>query len=173
MLIGFPASQGIPDPHRPWAQSPRRGAVFSQMLWGTLPMGWVLGGSWVLWSALPDWFHSTGCWGLNPALAGWCGAQPHSDESGVWGSAPQCMDAVGPQAQPQQVLLGGLAFPGLPWIFQPLGCSNHSLKPNYIFSLADALSLRGPCPSLAAPLCPCMGEVSPQPLLGHPPHGKH
>lgn len=25
----------------------------SQMLWGILPMGWVLGGSWVPWSAHP------------------------------------------------------------------------------------------------------------------------
>lgn len=103
--------------------------MYSQVLWGTLPMGWVLGGSWVPWSALP-WLTPRPCLlipriGPTPQDAGGSvlrrlGAARLSPTVmslyyQVWGSIPQWMDAVGPQRQ--WVLLDGLAFPGLPWSF--------------------------------------------------------
>lgn len=74
----------------------------SQMLWGTLPMGWVLGGSWVLWSALP-WLTRRPCLLLprigptgqdaGDSVLHWLGDVRLSPTvmslySGVWGSIP-------------------------------------------------------------------------------------
>lgn len=52
MLMGCPAPWGLLDPLRHRRALPSRDVGRSQVLWGTLPMGWVLAGG-VLWGALP------------------------------------------------------------------------------------------------------------------------
>lgn len=64
-------------------------------------------------AAPQDWSHTTGCWGLSRALAGWCGAQPHSDESVLWGlgfspTVDGCCRAPG------SAPAGAVGWPGLP-----------------------------------------------------------
>lgn len=93
-------------------------------------MGWVLGGSWVLWGALRTllgapqaWSHAGGA--QRGSVLRWLGAG---------GLSPTLVRlCCGAPAQPQRVPGGGLTHPGLPWDFQPFGCSNCSLKTNYIF----------------------------------------
>lgn len=102
------------------------------------------------------------------------------------GSAPQQLSTRSPKpsptlvrlccgalALPQQVLWGCLAHPGVLWPFQPLGCSNCSLKTIYIFTQAGAVSFLGAMPwvgSIPVPLRGGLTHLDPQrpraPILG-------
>lgn len=118
------------------------------------------------------WSHAMGC--LHWLGAGALSPTPVRLCRGVWGSAPQRLGATGPRAQPQWVPWGGLAHPGVPWGFQPLGCSNHSLKPNYICSQAGAVSLRGAMPQVGSTPVPLGGGGGGAPHSGFPPpRGTH
>lgn len=92
----------------------------SLMLWGTLPMGWVLGGSWVLWSALP-WLTPRPCLllpriGPTPQDAGdsvvhWLGDVRLSPTVRLWGLGLNpivdgCCGAPYP--------VGAVGWPGIP-----------------------------------------------------------
>lgn len=115
------------------------------------------------------WSHTMGC--LHWLGAGALSPMPVRLCRGVWGSAPQRLGATGPRAQPQRVPWGGLAHPGVPWGFQPLGCSNHSLKPNYICSQAGAVSLRGAMPQVGSTPVPLGGGGAVLPTPGSHPLG--
>lgn len=117
--------------------------------------------------------------------AGWLSPTAVRRCHGFWGSALQQLDAGGPKpsptpvrlccgalAQPQQVLGRDMAHPGILWPFQPLVCSNCSLKMIYIFSWATSLPGAMTCVGgTPDPLRGGLAPSGPQPP-GAPPSGR-